>query len=57
MREYEIYFVDCNGYGGTITTKCKDRYVAKKHLIQYARAWGLEPIRDVEIKEEGVRIW
>ena len=52
MKTYEIYFVDCNGYGGTMKTTCKDLYTAKKHLIQYTRAWDLQPIRDVEIKEE-----
>ena len=52
MRKYEIYFVDCNGYGGTMkVTNCRDIYEAKKRLANYVRVWNLLPITDLSIKE------
>ena len=50
MKTYNIYFVDCNGYGGDFNCKCKNIKDAYSKLQQYARAWNLLPITDVEIK-------
>ena len=52
MKKYYIYFVDREGYGGGVTWKAKNLIEVKKLLKQYTRAWNLEPISDLIIKEK-----
>ena len=51
MKKYCIYFVDCNGYGGSTSVEAKNETQAKKEVLNYCKIWGLLPISDLDIKE------
>ena len=51
MKEFYIYFIDKEGYGGDVTWKAKNITEVKKMLKQYINQWQLAPISDLIIKE------
>jgi len=51
MKKFKIYFVDCEGFSGTVIWQAKNITEIKKQLKQYINAWNLAPIGDLSINE------